>query len=109
MTQGEAGDAMYLLVSGRLRTYIAADGGPQRMVREVSRGQIVGEMSLYTDEPRTATVVAIRDSVLVRLGKDEFKRLLALSAQVSVAITRQIIQPRLDMALDRPRRRAVKS
>ncbi|MDZ7592270.1 MAG: patatin-like phospholipase family protein [Rubrivivax sp.] len=106
MTQGDAGDAMYLLVSGRLRTYIAADGGPPRMVREVSRGQIVGEMSLYTDEPRTATVVAIRDSVLVRLGKDEFKRLLALSAQVSVAITRQIIQ-RLQTegtaaALDRP-------
>ncbi len=106
MTQGEAGDAMYLLVSGRLRTYIAADGGPHRMVREVSRGQIVGEMSLYTDEPRTATVVAIRDSVLVRLGKEEFKRLLALSAQVSVAITRQIIQ-RLQTegtsaALDRP-------
>ena len=106
MTQGEAGDAMYLLVSGRLRTYIAAEGAPPRMVREVSRGQIVGEMSLYTDEPRTATVVAIRDSVLVRLGKDEFKRLLALSAQVSVAITRQIIQ-RLQTegtaaALDRP-------
>ena len=106
MKQGDPGDAMYLLVSGRLRTYIASDDGPARMVREVSRGQIVGEMSLYTDEPRSATLVAIRDSVLVRLSKAEFKRLLSISAQVSIALTRQIIR-RLQTegspaALDRP-------
>nr|WP_316641502.1 patatin-like phospholipase family protein [uncultured Roseateles sp.] len=92
MRQGEPGDAMYLTVSGRLRTYIADDDGHQRMVREVTRGQVVGEMSLYTDEPRSATLVAIRDSVLVRLSKAEFKRLLAISAQVSIALTRQIIR-----------------
>lgn len=92
MTQGEAGDAMYLLVSGRLRTSIRQDDGSQRVVREISRGQIVGEMSLYTDEPRSATLVAIRDSVLVALGKAEFHSLLAVSTQASIALTRQIIQ-----------------
>ena len=30
----------------------------------MARGQVIGEISLYTDEPRSATVVAIRDSVL---------------------------------------------
>jgi len=92
MRQGEPGDAMYITVSGRLRTYIADEDGRQRMVREVTRGQVVGEMSLYTDEPRSATLVAIRDSVLVRLSKAEFKRLLSISAQVSIALTRQIIR-----------------
>ena len=91
MTQGEPGDAMYLIVSGRLRTYIADDEGRQRMVREITRGQVVGEMSLYTDEPRSATLVAIRDTVLVRLSKEDFKKLLALSGLVSIALTRQII------------------
>jgi NTE family protein len=92
MTQGEPGDAMYLLVSGRLRTSIRQDDGSQRVVREIARGQVVGEMSLYTDEPRSATLVAIRDSVLVRLDKAAFTRLLSLSAQASIALTRQIIQ-----------------
>lgn len=106
MSQGDPGDAMYLVVSGRLRAYITGEDGVTRMVREISRGGIVGEMSLYTDEPRSATLVAIRDSVLVRLGKAEFKRLLAMSAQVSIALTRQIIH-RLKTegalsALDRP-------
>ncbi len=92
MKQGEPGDAMYLLVSGRLRTYISNEFGETRAVREIGRGQIIGEMSLFTDEPRSATLVAIRDSVLVRLGKDQFKQLLAVSEQISIALTRQIIQ-----------------
>jgi NTE family protein len=92
MTQGEPGDAMYLTVSGRLRTYISDEDGKQRLVREITRGQVVGEMSLYTDEPRSATLVAIRDTVLVRLGKAEFKQLLSISSQVSIALTRQIIK-----------------
>ncbi|QTN24745.1 patatin-like phospholipase family protein [Rhizobacter sp. AJA081-3] len=90
MRQGEPGDALYLLVSGRLRVYIEEDG-VRRVVREVSRGEVVGEMSLITDAPRSATLVAIRDSVLVSLGKDDFANLQSHSPQVTLALTRQII------------------
>ena len=92
MAQGEPGDAMYLSISGRLRAYVRDDDGALHMVREMARGQIIGEMSLYTDEPRSATVVAIRDSVLVRLGKPQFQHLLQSSVQASIALTRQIIR-----------------
>jgi len=92
MTQGEPGDSMYLSISGRLRVYVRDEDGSERTVRELARGQIIGEMALYTDEPRSATVVAIRDSVLVRLDKPAFTRLLSSSAQVSVALTRQMIK-----------------
>lgn len=92
MTQGEAGDSMYISISGRLRAYVRNDDDVgERMVREMGRGQIIGEMSLYTHEPRSATVVAIRDSVLVRLPGAAFQELLASSAAVSIALTRQII------------------
>lgn len=95
MAQGEPGESMYLTVSGRLRAYVRSDdgsSGPQRRVADMGRGQVIGEISLFTDAPRAATVVAVRDSVLVRLTKDVFKTLLASSAQVSIALTRQIIQ-----------------
>jgi NTE family protein len=91
MEQGEPGDSMYLSVSGRLRAYVREDDGTQRMVREMARGQIIGEMALFTDEPRSATVVAIRDSVLVRLDKPAFERLVATSPSVARALTRQAI------------------
>lgn len=92
MLQGEAGDAMYLILSGRLRAYVRDDEGTPHAVREMGRGQIVGEMAVITGEPRLATVVTVRDSVLVRLAKDDFNRLLATSPQLSVVMTRQIIE-----------------
>ncbi len=100
MRQGEAGDALYLLVSGRLRVYIERDG-QRRAVREISRGEVVGEMSLITQEPRSATLVAIRDSVLVSLGKEDFAHLQAISPAISLALTRKIIE-RLRTENERP-------
>jgi NTE family protein len=104
MRQGDPGDAMYLVVSGRLRAYVdeeplgapgeppAMPAGVGRAVREMARGEVIGEMSLYTGEPRSATVVAIRDSVLVRLGKAAFDALVARSASVSTALARQLVR-----------------
>jgi hypothetical protein len=60
------GDAMYMLASGRLRVSMTGADGEERVVREITRGQVVGEMSLVTGEPRSATLVAMRDSVLAR-------------------------------------------
>jgi NTE family protein len=106
MAQGEPGDSMYLMISGRVRAYVRGDDGVEHLVREMARGQIIGEMSLYTDEPRSASVVAIRDSVLVRLGKHAFNELLASSARISILLTRQIIHrlqhPQLRSQLARP-------
>jgi len=92
MTQGEVGDAMYLVLSGRLRAYVNGEDGMPRNSREMGRGQIIGEMSLITGQPRGATVVTIRDSMLVRLGKSTFDGLLATSPQLAMVITRQIIE-----------------
>ncbi len=92
MHQGDRGDSMYLSISGRLRALVRDDDGVERVVRELGRGEVIGEMSLYTGEPRSATVVAIRDSVLVRLAKADFTNLLASSAQMSISLTRQMIK-----------------
>jgi NTE family protein len=91
LRQGEPGDSMYLLVGGRLRAYVDDDDGVRQPVREIGRGEVVGEISLYTDEPRSTTLVAVRDSVLVRLGKADFLRLLAGHPALSAALTRSIV------------------
>ena len=92
MEQGQPGESGYLMLSGRLRIYMRDEGGTERMIREIGRGEVIGEMSLFTGEPRSATVVAVRDSVLVKLDKPQFDGLLALSPQVTLTLTRQIIR-----------------
>jgi NTE family protein len=91
MREGEPGDAMYLLVSGRLRAYTQGDDAALRPVGEVTRGELVGELSLLTDDRRSATVLAVRDSLLVRLAKTDFDALMASHASVTRAMTRQVI------------------
>jgi len=72
--QGDAGDGLYLVVSGRLRVTVAADGA-ERAVQDLGRGAIVGEIALLTDRPRTATVHAVRDSDLQLLRAPVFQEL----------------------------------
>ena len=91
MEQGEPGDSLYISVSGRLRAYECLPDGTERLLREMSRGQVIGEMSLFTGEPRSATVVALRESVLVRLGKAGFDALIARHPGASAALARQLI------------------
>jgi NTE family protein len=91
MEQGEPGDSLYISVSGRLRAYERLPDGTERLLREMSRGQVIGEMSLFTGEPRSATVVALRESVLVRLSKAGFDALIERHPGASAALARQLI------------------
>jgi NTE family protein len=91
MEQGEPGDSLYISVSGRLRAYERLPDGTERLLREMSRGQVIGEMSLFTGEPRSATVVALRESVLVRLSKTGFDALIERHPGASTALARQLI------------------
>jgi NTE family protein len=91
MAQGDPGDALYLIVSGRLRAYLQDADGQRQVVREMGRGEVVGEISLFTAAPRSATVVAIRDAELMRLDRDHFERLVAATPQAAMALARQVI------------------
>ncbi len=65
--QGAAGDSCYVVRSGRLGVFVT-DGLAERQVATLAAGDLFGEMSLLTGEPRSATVRALEDSRLVRVG-----------------------------------------
>jgi len=65
--RGDPGDAAYVVISGRLRILNGA-----RALNEVGAGETLGEMALLSGEPRSATVHAVRDSLLARLPADAF-------------------------------------
>jgi CRP-like cAMP-binding protein len=73
--RGDPADAAYIVTSGRLRALDEA--APQeRALNEIGSGEIVGEMALLDAEPRSATVVAVRDSLLARIPASAFQRLI---------------------------------
>ena len=90
--EGDPSDSLYIVISGRLRVVShAANDQAQRVVAELGHGEIVGEMGLVCDEPRSASVVAIRDTNLAKLTEDGLNQLAASCAQpIYSAIIRQL-------------------
>ncbi|MBV9877671.1 MAG: cyclic nucleotide-binding domain-containing protein [Verrucomicrobia bacterium] len=90
--EGEPSDSLYIVISGRLRVVSqATDDRSERLVADLGHGEIVGEMGLVCDEPRSATVVAIRDTNLARLSGSGLNQLAANCAQpIYSAIIRQL-------------------
>lgn len=88
----DAGDALYLVVQGRLRAVHPEpfDAG-YRFIGEIGRGETVGEISVITGEPRTAEVFALRDSSLLRIGRESFERLLRRHPEAMLRVARQIV------------------
>jgi predicted acylesterase/phospholipase RssA/CRP-like cAMP-binding protein len=74
--QGEPGDAFYILVSGGLRVKVCSNARTGTFVKDLGVGECVGEMSLLTGQPRSATVTALEDSELLCLTKLDFDSLV---------------------------------
>ena len=74
--QGEAGQSMYVLCSGRVAVVLEPD---RQEVAVIEPGGYFGEMSLLTGEPRTASVVARGEAVVLELDAALFRRLGAES------------------------------
>lgn len=91
-SQGDPGDSMYIVMGGRLHAVCREDGGGERTLGEISRGESVGEMALITGEPRSAGIVAIRDSVLIRLAKPSFERLIRSQPDLLLNLSRLIVR-----------------
>ena len=86
--QGDRGDDVYLVVNGRMRTELAEADGTVRVLEEAGRGAAIGELALLTGESRAASVVAVRDSDLVRLPKAAFDALLERHPHAMMHIAR---------------------
>ncbi len=73
--QGELADAIYVIVSGTLRVTAhggAADAGAERFLAELGPGDYFGEIGVLEGIPRTATVTALGEADLYRLGAQDF-------------------------------------
>ena len=73
--QGDPGHEMFVVSEGRIRLTIGT-GGHEKEVAVLGPGQFFGELSLLSDEPRSATAEALEDSSLLVIGRDVFKMMM---------------------------------
>src|SRR3546814_15806615 len=73
--QGDTGDAAYIIIEGQAAVQIATPTGNIEVAR-LGRGDVVGEIAILCDVPRTATVTATERLTTLRITKELFFRLV---------------------------------
>src|SRR5262249_14962002 len=92
MQAGDPGDGLYMVVTGRLAVVVHPPDRPEQVVRELGRAGIVGELSLVTGEPRSATVRALRDTVTGKLSRERFDQLVRDHPHVALRLTQVLAE-----------------
>ncbi|MGF1474187.1 MAG: cyclic nucleotide-binding domain-containing protein [Geminicoccaceae bacterium] len=83
--QGDVGDAAYIILEGDADILVDTPNGPVN-VAQVHKNDIVGEIAILCDVPRTATVKAKNDLATLRVSKDGFFHLVTQFPQVGIEI-----------------------
>jgi len=86
--QGEPGDEMYFIESGRARVVREMSSTRALVLAELEAGDLFGEMSLLTGAPRSATVTALSELNLWILGQADFNDLVTAYPNLALAISR---------------------
>jgi len=88
--QDEPGDEIFIIVSGKVKV-VQKNGGVEKMIALRGPGEYVGEMSIITQEPRMASLIAQGKVRLLCINQKQFQSILRERPDTSLAVMRELI------------------
>jgi CRP-like cAMP-binding protein len=89
--EGEAADALYLILRGKVKIFLHQPNGQEFVVDVRSAGHYVGEMML-DGKPRSASVKTVEPSEFIAISHEDFKELLRKYPEVALQLNRNLIR-----------------
>ena len=89
--QGEMGLGLYLISKGRVKVE-NEKGGQRKHLKYLGPGEVIGEMSLLDNKPRSATVTAIEDTECVLLTRDSIMKLMNKYPEIPIGMARVLAE-----------------
>ena len=89
LRQGETGDTCCFILEGTAAV-AAGDGADRRILAELGAGEVIGETALLLDAPRSATVTAATDLLILSLSRALFYDLLRKDGKFGLAVMRTL-------------------
>ena len=86
--ENEQGDTFFMIVQGRVKVTILGDDGREVILSVLGPGDFFGEMSLLDNEPRSATAIAVEDTELLSLQRNDFQSVLHDNQSITAALIR---------------------
>ncbi|HSW71579.1 MAG TPA: mechanosensitive ion channel family protein, partial [Gammaproteobacteria bacterium] len=93
--QGDEGACMYILVEGALQVYIKSEHQELIPVAKLAPGKYFGELSLLAGEPRSATVIALSDTMVYEISKEAMSQLFEEHPDLIQKISDKIAEQQL--------------
>jgi CRP-like cAMP-binding protein len=93
---GDPGDTMYVLRSGRVRVFIESNGR-EKTLAFIEAGDFFGEMALLNNKPRTASAECVEETRLLVIDAKMFEAMLRGNAEIAVRMIQRLAK-RLDQA-----------
>jgi len=84
LTQEESGESLYFIAEGRVRVVLYGEDGKEITLSTLREGEFFGEMALIDGEPRSASVVAIEDTTLLVISRQNFLGLIKKYPRVAL-------------------------
>jgi CRP/FNR family cyclic AMP-dependent transcriptional regulator len=89
--QGEPGDAMFIIQSGRVRIYAEREGEKQLTLNVYGEGDFFGEFSIIDGEPRSASAEAVESTDLLVLRHHDLIAILGEHPDISISLMRGLV------------------
>lgn len=90
VSTGEASSEVFLIQEGRLQVLLYAANGREVSLRELAAGQLFGELAAIDGETRSASIVAASDAVLLAIGGDLFRSMVAATPAAAEWMMRRL-------------------
>ncbi|MGI5119711.1 Crp/Fnr family transcriptional regulator [Marinactinospora thermotolerans] len=89
-SEGDEGDRLYVILSGKVKLTRTAVDGRENLLSVLGPGEMFGELSLFDPRPRTASAVAVTDTVLAGLGHDDLRPFISQQPEVAVHLLKAL-------------------
>jgi CRP/FNR family transcriptional regulator, cyclic AMP receptor protein len=84
---GDPGDALYLIVEGKVKVH-----RDDRELVRLGERDVFGEMAVLDSEPRSASVTAVEEAVVLKIGRDDFRDILGERPEIAMGIIKVLIR-----------------
>jgi CRP/FNR family transcriptional regulator, cyclic AMP receptor protein len=92
--KGDSGSSMYIVLSGAVQIFLPPEGKdqPPVVLKDLRTGEYFGELSLFDDKPRSASVQATVEAKLLELTREEFAEHLTRSKTAAMVILSEMAE-----------------
>lgn len=88
--EDDPGDALYMMLGGQVKVVLIGEDGREVILSILREGDFFGEMALIDDQPRSAHVIAMEESNLLVLHREEFHACLQETPRIALGLLRAL-------------------